>query len=117
MSKCTPIPNFVDAQMDDALSRPANHVMTCDCVIDIGGSRLPETLRSMLMARMLDPAKPCVLPSALLSDDSGSSLWREINRLPAYYQTREEMMLLERHGDEIADLVKPGTTLIDLGCG
>ncbi len=88
-----------------------------DHIIDIGGSGLNEALRGMLMSRMLDPKKQCVLPSALLSDDNGSLLWREINRLPEYYQTREEISLLELYGDEIADLIDPDTVLIDLGCG
>lgn len=90
---------------------------TKDLVIDIGGSRLDKSLGSMIASRMLDPTKQCVLPSALLSDDNGSSLWRQINRLPAYYQTSEEILLLELYGDEIADLIEPGTVLIDLGCG
>ncbi|KAK4449073.1 histidine N-alpha-methyltransferase [Podospora aff. communis PSN243] len=88
-----------------------------DLVIDIGGSRLRETLHGMLMSRLLDPTKQCLLPSALLSDDQGSSLWREINRLPAYYQTSEEILLLELYGDEIADLIEPCSVLVDLGCG
>ncbi|KAK3365358.1 hypothetical protein B0T24DRAFT_713155 [Lasiosphaeria ovina] len=86
-------------------------------IIDIGGSRLAQSLYGMLAARMLDPAKQCVLPSALLSDDDGSALWREINRLPAYYQTRDEVLLLELYGDEIAALIEPDAVLIDLGCG
>jgi uncharacterized SAM-dependent methyltransferase len=88
-----------------------------DLVIDIGGSRLDESLGSMVVSHMLDPTRQCVLPSALLSDDNGSSLWRQINRLPAYYQTSEEILLLELYGDDIAEFVEPGTVLIDLGCG
>ncbi|KAK5659445.1 hypothetical protein OQA88_646 [Cercophora sp. LCS_1] len=86
-------------------------------VVDVGGTRLQGSLQSMLMKRMLDPSKQCVLPSALLSDDIGSSLWRKINRLPDYYQTREEITLLDVYGDELADLIEPGTVLVDLGCG
>lgn len=86
-------------------------------IIDIGGSRLDESLRSMLVNHMLTPEKQCVLPSALLSDDHGSFLWRDMNRMPDYYQTRDEIALLEAHGKDIADLIPPNTVLIDLGCG
>lgn len=86
-------------------------------ILDIGGSNLRESLLPMLQNRMLKPDEQCVLPSPLLSDDRGLALWRKINRLPGYYQTNEEVELLELYGTEIADLICPGTTLIDLGCG
>ncbi|KAK4032198.1 hypothetical protein C8A01DRAFT_20702 [Parachaetomium inaequale] len=86
-------------------------------ILDIGGSRLNESLRDMLVSRMLTPGNQCVLPSALLSDDNGSVLWQQINRLPDYYQTREEISLLEAHGNDIADLIAPNTVLVDIGCG
>ena len=86
-------------------------------ILDIGGSRLKESLHNMLVGRMLTPGNQCVLPSALLSDDNGSNLWQQINRLPDYYQTREEISLLEAHGKDIADLIAPNPVLIDIGCG
>ncbi|KAH0559374.1 hypothetical protein GP486_004108 [Trichoglossum hirsutum] len=58
-----------------------------------------------------------VLPSALLSDDTGLRLWSQITHLPNYYQTRDEIELLEYHGAEIARHILPGSTIIDLGCG
>ena len=68
---------------------------------------------------MLDvPADRRVLPSALLSsDDTGARLWRELTRLPEYYQTRDEIALLEAHGAEIVGLVPRGCYLIDAGSG
>ncbi|KXX79370.1 Histidine N-alpha-methyltransferase [Madurella mycetomatis] len=95
----------------------ANRTFTNAQIIDIGGSRLNETLRSMLVNSMLTPKKHCVLPSALLSDDNGSFLWRDINRMPDYYQMQDEIALLELHGKDIADLIPPNALLIDLGCG
>ncbi len=96
---------------------PIQNGFDSDRIIDIGGCRLNESLRNMLITRMLTPGKQCVLPSALLSDDDGSFLWRDMNRLPDYYQTRDEIALLEVHGKEIADLIAPNTVLIDVGCG
>ncbi|KAL1835890.1 hypothetical protein VTJ49DRAFT_5911 [Mycothermus thermophilus] len=94
-----------------------NHNTNNVDIIDIGGGRLKDSLRNMLIARMLDPTKQCVLPSALLSDDHGAMLWTKINRLPDYYQTRDEIALLEVHGKEIADVIPPDCLLIDIGCG
>lgn len=106
------------AKMSPPLASPdLTRLNTNGLVIDIGGSQLSESLSSMLATRMLNPKQQCVLPSALLSDDNGSALWRQINRLPTYYQTSDEILLLELHGDEISELIEPGTVLLDLGCG
>lgn len=85
--------------------------------LDIGGFKLGESLLLMLKDRMLSPGKQCVLPSPLLSDDKGLDIWHKINRLPAYYQTNEEVRLLELHGSAIANEVPHGCALIDLGYG
>ncbi|KAI9774043.1 MAG: hypothetical protein M1839_001928 [Geoglossum umbratile] len=58
-----------------------------------------------------------LLPSALLSDDTGLQLWSQITCLPDYYQTRDEIQLLEQYGAEIAQHFVPGCTIIDLGSG
>ncbi|KAM6523069.1 hypothetical protein FSOLCH5_003689 [Fusarium solani] len=86
-------------------------------ILDIGGSNLSQSLKEMLESRMLAPGQQCVFPSALLSDDHGLALWRKINRLPTYYQTKEEIELLQSYGSELADEIPSGTILLDLGCG
>jgi L-histidine N-alpha-methyltransferase len=49
-------------------------------------------------------------------DELGSELFESITRLPTYYLTRTERRLLERHADEMADLM--GTCqLAELGSG
>jgi len=57
------------------------------------------------------------LPDELLYDDAGLQLWSDIIYLPEYYQTRDEIALLERNGAEIASHIATGATLIDLGAG
>lgn len=86
-------------------------------IVDIGGSNLSRSLLTMLQNRMIKPSAPWVLPSPLLSDDKGLALWRDINRLPGYYQTDEEVDLLAAHGTDIAKLIPDGATILDLGCG
>jgi hypothetical protein len=58
-----------------------------------------------------------LLPSPLLSDTEGLRTWREITRLPTYYQTDSEVELFEGLGHEIAGLIPPKAILVDLGCG
>jgi hypothetical protein len=88
-------------------------------VIDIGGSHLPDTLREMLERKLLKEDKPGqrLLPSALLSDDKGLRIWRQLTRLPDYYQTRNEIHLLEQYGSDIAQHMAPGSVVLDLGSG
>jgi len=44
-------------------------------------------------------------------------MWQSINRLPEYYQTRDEIELLKRNGEELAQYLEDGVTLVDLGSG
>jgi len=52
-----------------------------------------------------------------LYDALGSKLFEAICELPEYYPTRTEAAIFERHGEEIAESVGVGATLIDLGAG
>lgn len=53
----------------------------------------------------------------LFSDDEGLRQWKQINRLPDYYQTRDEVELIEKYAEEIVKRIKPNSVVIDLGCG
>lgn len=96
-------------------------------IVDIGGSRLNETLKLYLQEkffglhghqlRKVDGSRQYLLPSPLLSDDKGLTLWREINRLPHYYQTYDEVELFETYGEKIAEYIPEGASILDLGCG
>ena len=50
-------------------------------------------------------------------DELGCRLFEAITILPEYYPTRTEQQLYREHGGEIAALVGPGSTFIDLGAG
>ncbi|KAF2456602.1 histidine-specific methyltransferase [Lineolata rhizophorae] len=89
-------------------------------IIDIGGSRLDSytlgQLKSSFTGARLRGDRPC-LPDELLYDDAGLQIWSDIIYLPEYYQTRDEIAILERNGSEVGSLVKPRTTLFDIGAG
>lgn len=52
-----------------------------------------------------------------LYDALGSKLFEAICELAEYYPTRTEAAIFDRHIEEIAEAVGPGSTLIDLGAG
>ena len=56
------------------------------------------------------------LPPVWFYDDRGSRLFDDITRLPEYYLTRAERMLLEEHAGDIA-LSADADTLVELGAG
>ncbi|POR34627.1 4-dimethylallyltryptophan N-methyltransferase [Tolypocladium paradoxum] len=89
-------------------------------VVDIGGSamygKVGDNLRRALMAVDNRGEMP-TLPDELLYDDIGLAIWNEIIFTDEFYQTHEEMALLDAHGADIIARVKPGVTMIDLGAG
>lgn len=60
---------------------------------------------------------PRQLPSRYLYDELGSALFEAICRLPWYGITRAEEGLLQRHGQEILEIVDSPSTLVELGPG
>jgi L-histidine N-alpha-methyltransferase len=62
-------------------------------------------------------SSPKTLPCKLFYDQAGSALFEQITRLPEYYLTRTELEILCDCGAEIADEVRPGVTVVELGSG
>jgi len=56
------------------------------------------------------------LPPTWFYDEEGSRLFEEITRLPEYYPTRAERVLLERHASDVAAKTH-SDTLVELGAG
>lgn len=94
-------------------------------VLDIGGSSLPDLLSSMMHNQLVHPDDTVNrhLPALFFSDDKGLEMWRDITHLPNYYQTRDEIEMLERNGEEIIAEMGLGKRkggrliVIDLGAG
>lgn len=72
-------------------------------------------LRAELVAGLL--ARPAHTSPKFLYDALGSRLFEAVTELPEYYPTRTEALIFERHAAEMAEVVRPGATLIDLGAG
>ena len=57
------------------------------------------------------------LPCKFFYDKTGSALFDRICELEEYYPTRTEIALLERHGEEFAELSGPACHVIEFGSG
>jgi L-histidine N-alpha-methyltransferase len=90
--------------------------MTADVTVDVH-------LEPGAMARALETdvraglgSTPKSLPPKWFYDDRGSELFDEITRLPEYYPTRTERVILLEHARDVAELTK-ADTLVELGSG
>ncbi len=62
-------------------------------------------------------ATPKRLPSKYFYDEEGSHLFERITELDAYYPTRTELGIMERHCAEMAAAVGPEAMVVELGSG
>jgi L-histidine Nalpha-methyltransferase len=78
----------------------------------------PDDMRAALEADVRDglTATPKTLPPKWFYDARGSQLFDAITRLPEYYPTRRERVVLEEHADDIAAL-SGADVLVELGSG
>ncbi len=75
-----------------------------------------ERFRGDVLAGLALPSR--AIPSVWFYDAWGSRLFERIMRLPAYYPTRVETGLLERHSDAVvARLLGGPSSVVDLGAG
>ncbi|KAK5165201.1 uncharacterized protein LTR77_009299 [Saxophila tyrrhenica] len=57
------------------------------------------------------------LPTLLLYDDEGLRLFEEITYLDEYYLTEEEIAILTKYADRIAERIPEGSNVVELGSG
>ena len=75
----------------------------------------PATMQEEVLRGLA--ARPRRIAPKFFYDERGSHLFDAICELPEYYPTRTEMGILESCTDEVAQLVGPDATLIELGSG
>lgn len=75
----------------------------------------PATMQEEVLQGLA--SRPRRIAPKFFYDERGSRLFDAICDLPEYYPTRAEMEILEFSADEVARLVGPGSTLIELGSG
>lgn len=57
------------------------------------------------------------LPTLLLYDEAGLRLFEKITYLEEYYLTNAEIEVLETYADRIAEKIRPGSVVVELGSG
>jgi L-histidine Nalpha-methyltransferase / hercynylcysteine S-oxide synthase len=57
------------------------------------------------------------LPTLLLYDEAGLRLFEKITYLEEYYLTNAEIEVLETYADRIAQMIHPGSAVVELGSG
>ena len=79
----------------------------------------PIGLRSQMVADAVMglTATPKRLSPKWLYDTAGSALFEQITKLPEYYLTRTETVLLGNRADDLAGLVPASAALVELGSG
>jgi dimethylhistidine N-methyltransferase len=73
------------------------------------------SFREDVLAGLAQPQK--AIPPKYFYDARGSELFERICELPEYYPTRTELAIMERHVDEMVDLLGPDTQLVEFGSG
>lgn len=110
-----------DSDAHSPLSDNSDAHAFAESVMDIGGSKLVDSMKSELETKLLWKngrfQNDRLLPASVMHDDVGLKMWRELTHLPNYYQTRDEIELLQQNSGELAEHLVRAWTLIDLGCG
>lgn len=89
-------------------------------VLDIGGSTVDIDIGKRLLQTLnagYHPHSKPTLPDELLYDDVGLLIWNKIIFTPEFYQTHDEIALLDAHGPGIVARIEPGVSVIDIGAG
>lgn len=57
------------------------------------------------------------LPTMLLYDEAGLRLFEKITYVDEYYLTNAEIEVLETYANQIAERIRPGSVVVELGSG
>jgi len=75
----------------------------------------PDSFRKAVLKGFQKPQKE--VPSKFLYDERGSKLFDDICELEEYYPTRTETSIMERHVEEMVDVVGGRVRLVEYGSG
>lgn len=81
---------------------------------DAAGIELQQLIRNGLRPQ---DGKEKTLPTLLLYDNKGLKLFEQITYLDEYYLTGQEIYVLEKYADRIAERIPSGAMVVELGSG
>jgi hypothetical protein len=102
------------ANGDSAAPDLSSHVR----IVDIRRNGIDHSILDDMLTK-LQPAKGAEkrMPTLLLYDSNGLRLFEQITYMDEYYLTGDEIQVLEKYAGQIAQRIKPGSMLIELGSG
>lgn len=87
-------------------------------IIDIRTDTASISIKQEITSGLgVEDGKEKRLPTLLLYDDKGLRLFEDITYLDEYYLTGQEIQLLQRHSDSIAERIPNGSMVVELGSG
>lgn len=90
---------------------------TAPPIIDIRSDSAGIELRKEIVAGLSSTSgQGKTLPTLLLYDDLGLKLFEKITYLDQYYLTGNEIEVLERYADRIAERIPNGAMVVELVC-
>ena len=100
--------------LPEAVSSKAPQASIIDIRSDTAGIELKQEIIAGLKAAH---GGEKTLPTLLLYDEAGLKLFERITYLDEYYLTGEELAVLERHAESIAQRIPDGSMVVELGSG
>ncbi|KAF2859265.1 DUF323 domain protein [Piedraia hortae CBS 480.64] len=86
-------------------------------IVDIRSDAEGLELKRDIRSGLNNPSGKKTLPTLLLYDEVGLRLFEKVTYLDDYYLTREEVAVLKKHADSIAEQVPEGAIVLELGSG
>lgn len=87
-------------------------------ITDIRRDGIENSLRAELLQKLQPEAgAEKQMPTLLLYNEAGLRLFEDITYLEEYYLTNAEIEVLERYADAIAERIRPGSIMMELGSG
>ena len=113
---CQEIPDSLSKSKNTAMAKPVNENGVS--IIDIRQGEHEASLLRDIMEKLSSYQEPeRTLPSMLLYDAEGLRLFEEITYLDEYYLTNAEIEVLEKHAQQIANMICSGSLIVELGSG
>lgn len=87
-------------------------------IVDIRRDKIERSIRAELIEKLHpENGEEKQMPTLLLYDENGLKLFEEITYLEEYYLTSAEIEVLDRYAHAIAQRIRPGSILMELGSG
>lgn len=113
---CQESPDCLSMFKNTAMAKPVNGNNVP--IIDIRqGEHEAFLLRDILEKLSSPEGLERTLPSVILYDAEGLRLFEEITYLDEYYLTNAEIEVLEKHAQQIGNMISSGSLIVELGSG